>query len=91
MFWDEQTKRFVGVTRIDVGAMGSREAAITFSDDFVSWTPAVAVLASNRSEVNPPNPVAANYTQKQENVFVVWQPPNTTVYVGFVVFSEWSV
>jgi hypothetical protein len=78
-----------GITRIDAGAMGLREAAITTSADFQSWSPAQEIFKSNVTEFHPPAGGGQNYTAKEENLFVAWAYPNTTsFYIGLPTFGE---
>eukprot|EP01047_Picozoa_sp_COSAG01_P052050 COSAG01_NODE_5435_length_4274_cov_79.781032_3_plen_543_part_00 len=81
LLWDGQ--QYIGVTRIDLfSAKGQyREAAITTSRDFNTWTTAVEVLQRNRTEGGGAHP-------RQENSWIIFQPEGTTIWLSLVTFSE---
>ena len=85
VLWDEQTRRYYGLTRIDLFSPTSgqyREAAITTSRDFRQWSRAVETLHNNISERSGAHP-------RQENTYVVFRPEgNAKVWLSLVTFAE---
>jgi hypothetical protein len=83
LLWDSASQHYIGVTRIDLFSSAGqfRQAAITTSRDFVTWSEAVEVLQRNLTEGTGIHP-------RQENSWIIFKPEGTNVWLSLVTFSE---